>query len=234
MLLNLSHLAWSEAEHTPLALQKNKRPSCIWQPNSCADISWRPPTESSRASTPRRHMEIQTHALPTQSVGPGGLILASRLKIKKERHVAQLWDAGKCVCSQPTQITTAERTGPSSSSNTVHQETFSLRSFFLSHDDLTLIRLSTRLKIMPPTPDDDAGDQTTQPRREWNLHDAYKILVISQSKLLLSSEANWIQRWTEMQSLDDPNRHECACFQNINVNVYESQSELDQMEGCRF
>lgn len=111
VLLNLSHLAWSVAEYTPLAIQKNKRPSCVWQPNSCADISRRPPTESSRARTPRRHMEIQTRDLPTQSVGPGGLILASRLKIKKERHVAQLWDAGRFVCSQPTQITTAERTG---------------------------------------------------------------------------------------------------------------------------
>lgn len=168
VLLNLSHLAWSEAEYTLLAIQKNKRPSCVWQPNSCADISRRPPTESSRARTPRRHMEIQTRDLPTQSVGPGGLILASRLKIKKERHVAQLWDAGRFVCSQPTQITTAERTGcssqplsplhspPNPTQSTKKRSASAL--FPLSHD-LTLIRLSTRLKIMPPTPDDDAGNQ---------------------------------------------------------------------------
>lgn len=43
--------------------------------------------------------------------------------------------------------------------------------YFLSHY-LSLIYLSTRLKIMLPTPDDDGGNQAKQPRREGNLHDA--------------------------------------------------------------
>lgn len=240
VLLNLSHLACLR-QNTQLALQKNKRPSCVWQPHSCADPSRRPPTESSRASRSRRHGDPNTW-LANMVCWTWRANIGIQVKNKKGkacRTAVRCWEA--CVFSDNLNhnswedralLLTAFPTIFPSSSSTVQQETLNFIPFTISHFgtshhpsiDNTTHAWRRSQQPHKTTPE---GIERWDFRDAWNVADEWFSVKIGVKLHPKMDRDVWM-----IQTVIDATTR--TCFHNVNINVPQLQFEPDQMDGCRL